>query len=104
MDKLTEIYFNYATAIRQAHQLDEIAAKLKNTANQDMERILENVSRVWKSPESVPAYIRKGRKVEEDMQTTADNIRNIAEVIRTIAERMKATELAAWEIANERNS
>ena len=104
MDSLEEIYFNYNLAMNQARQLDEVAGRLDKTANNDMERILGEVSRAWKSQQTAPQYIRKGQKVEGDIRTTAENLRNIATTIRTIAERVKAAELAAWEIANARNS
>lgn len=102
MSTLAEINFNYQNAIRQAKELDEVASKLENAANRDMEEILNAVSKAWKSTESAPAYIRKGQKVEGDIRTTAGNIRNIASAIRTIAERIRQAELEAWEIANAR--
>lgn len=102
MSSLSEIYFNYNRAIEQARELDNIAKRLKNAANNTMEDILNDVHVAWKS-DSTPQYIRKGQKVEGDIRTTANNLTNIAHAIRTIAQRIRDAELEAWRIANERN-
>ena len=103
MATLSEIYFNYNQAIEQAKQLDEVAEQLTNAANRDMEDLLNDVSRAWKS-DSAPQFLKKGQKVEGDMRTTARNLKNIASAIRTIAKRIREAELTAWRIANERSS
>ena len=99
----SEIYFNYNQAIEQAKQLDEVAEQLTNAANRDMEDLLNDVSRAWKS-DSAPQFLKKGQKVEGDMRTTARNLKNIASAIRTIAKRIREAELTAWRIANERRN
>lgn len=101
MSSLSEIYFNYDKAIAQANQLDSVAKKLKYAADNNMESILSEVSRAWKS-DSAPQYIKKGQKVETDLRTSAKNLNQIAAAIRTIAQRVLEAELEAWRIANER--
>lgn len=101
MSSLNEIYFNYNKAISQAEELEEISKKMKNTANNTMEDILNDVHAAWKS-DSTPMYIKKGQKVGSDIRTTATNLTNIAQTIRTIARRVRDAELEAWRIANER--
>lgn len=101
MSSLSEIYFNYNRAVQQADQLDNVATKLQNAANRDMEDILNNISKAWKS-DSAPQYIKKGNKVEGDMLTSAHNLERIASAIRTIAERVRDSELEAWRIAHAR--
>ena len=103
MSTLSEINFNYQRAVRQASQLDDIARRLKTAATADMENILAEVNRAWQS-DSTPQYIAKGRKVKGDISTTAQNLKDIASAIRTIAERVRAAELEAWRVAHERNS
>lgn len=103
MASLSEIYFNYNQAIEQAKQLDEVAGRLTNAAGKDMEDLLNDINSAWKS-DSAPQYIKKGQKVEDDMRTTAGNLKNIAAAIRTIAKRILDAELEAWRIANERKS
>lgn len=101
MGSISEIYFNYNKAISQADQLDEIARRLNDAANQTMEDILNEVQRAWKS-DSASEYLRKGNKVGGDVRTTAQNLQNIAQAIRKIAKRVMQAELEAWRIANER--
>ena len=101
MSSLSEIYFNYNKAIAQANRLDGIAKKMKNAANRDMQGILNDVSRAWKS-DSAPQYVRKGEKVKGNIQTSSKNLEEIASTIRTIAKRVRGAELEAWRIANER--
>lgn len=103
MSSLAEIYFNYNKAIEQAAKLEGIAKRLSTAADRDLETILSDVSRAWKS-DSSPQYIRKGQKVQGDMHTTERNLKNIAQAIRTIAKRIFEAELEAWRIANERKS
>ena len=67
-----------------------------------MENILNDVNSAWKS-DSAPQYMKKGQKVEGDIRITAGNLENIAQAIRTIAQRIKEAELEAWRITNARN-
>ena len=101
MSSLSEIYFNYDKAIKQAGQLEAVAKDLKKAADTTMEDILNDVNSAWKS-DSTPQYIKKGQKVEGDIRITAGNLDNIARAIRTIAQRIKEAELEAWRIANAR--
>ena len=103
MSSLSEIYFNYNKAMQQAGQLDDVARQLKQAADRDMEGILNDVYRVWKS-DSAPQYIQKGQKVKGDIGAVSKNLNQIAAAIRTIAQRVRDAELEAWRIANERNS
>ena len=103
MSTLSEIYFNYNRAVRQAAQLEEISRDLKNAADNDLENILGDISRAWKS-DSAPQYISKGQKVKTDIGTTAKTLKETARAIRIIADRIRIAELEAWRIANERNS
>lgn len=102
MSSLSEIYFNYNQAIKQANKLESVAKDLRKASDRTMEDILNNVNSAWKS-DSTPLYLKKGQKVEGDIRTTAGNLDNIAQAIRTIAERIREAELEAWRIANARN-
>lgn len=101
MSSLAEIHFNYNQAIAQADQLDSIAAKLRNAANGDVEDIMRDVGKAWKS-DSTQQYIKKGQKVKSDMLISDRNLAKIADAIRTIARRVRDAELEAWRIANAR--
>ena len=75
---------------------------MKNAADGTMDDILNDVNSAWKS-DSTPQYIKKVQKVEGDILITAGNLDNIAQAVRTIAQRIKEAELEAWRIANARN-
>lgn len=98
---LSEIYFNYSKAIRQAEQLESISRNLDRKANSDLSGILSEVRSAWKSDNS-NQYISKGTKVQTDIRTTAKNLRAIAASIRKIALQIRNAELEAWRIANVR--
>ena len=103
MSSLSEIHFNYSRAVRQADQLEGVSHRLSSLAEGNMEYILTEVSRAWRS-DSTPHYIQKGQKVKEDIKTTSNNLYKIAKAIREIAERVRDAELEAWRVAHERNS
>lgn len=100
MDSLSDINFNYERAIRQAERLETLSIRLKNAANDDMKRALNAVRRAWQSG-SASAYLRKGEKVEADLQSMAEDLKKTAKKIRAIAEQVRDAELEAGRIANE---
>ena len=100
MNSLSDINFNYDRAIRQAERLEALSVRLRKAASEDMERVLGTVNRAWQSV-SAPAYIRKGEKVEADIQTMAEDLKKTAVKIRTIAEQVREADMEARRIANE---
>ena len=100
MESLSDINFNYERAIRQAERLEALSMRLKRAANEDMEHILSAVDRAWKSA-SAPMYLRKGEKVEADLQTMAEDLKKTAAKIRVIAEQIRQADMEARRIANE---
>ena len=50
---------------------------------------------------SAPTYLRKGEKVEADLQTMAEDLKKTAVKIRSIAEQVRQAEMDARRIANE---
>lgn len=103
MSSLAEIYFNYNKAIRQAAALESQAQKLRRISGSDMQDVLQSVHSAWQS-ESSPAYLKKGQKVQRDVLTTSENLKRIAQTIRTVAGIIRDAELQAWRIAHERKN
>ena len=99
MDR-TEIEFHYERAIQQAARLQAVSARLRRAASEEMGDLLDEIYRIWKSG-STESYLRKGEQAEEDIRVTAEELDRIAKEIRTVAERVRATELEARRIANE---
>ena len=102
MSSLAEINFNYRKALKQASQLENIARKVKNTSQNELQGILNQVHSAWQS-DSAPDYLKKGKKVQTDITTISGNLTNIATTIRTVAQIIYEAELEAWRIAHERD-
>ena len=98
----SEILFNYRQAIRQADRLDEIAGKINKLSTDRMEETLSGLTAAWQS-DSSPQYYSKFHQIQEDICTHAENLRKVADTIRTTAEEVKRAELRALEIARRRN-
>ena len=100
MNSLPDINFDYERVIRQAERLEALSVRLQRASEQDMARMLDALQRAWRS-ESTPAYLRKGEKVEAQIQTLSKELRKTARAIRDIAEEVRAAEMEARRIANE---
>lgn len=103
MSSLSEINFHYDRAVREAERLEAVSARLAKAGGDEMEDLLNEIYRIWKSDSSAQ-YLRKGQTVKTDLQTAADNMKKIAERIRAIAEEMRKAELEARRIVNEKNA
>lgn len=97
---MPDINFDYERVIRQAERLEALSVRLQRASEQDMARMLDALQRAWRS-ESTPAYLRKGEKVEAQIQTLSKELRKTARAIRDIAEEVRAAEMEARRIANE---
>ncbi|MBQ6205747.1 MAG: hypothetical protein IJK52_01550 [Oscillospiraceae bacterium] len=97
---MPDINFNYERAIRQAERLEALSSRLQRVSEQDMERMFDALQRAWRS-ESAPAYLRKGEKVEAQIQALSKDLRKTARAIRDIAEELRAAEMEARMIADE---
>ena len=101
MKSMTQINLDYAKAMRQAEQLEAVAHDLDSLANNDFQGCLHNVSANWKG-ESAQAYVRKGNKLKGDINTSANQLRQIASTIRRIAKRTRQADINARNIALSR--
>lgn len=99
---LNAIQMDYGRAMRQAQQLDEVAAHMKRLADQKLEGIMENLGSGWTGDNSAK-YIGKGRQLEERIIGTSHSLAQIAQSIRTIAQNVYEAERRAWEIAHYRD-
>ena len=100
MNSLPDINFDYERVIRQAERLEALSVRLQRASEQDMARMLDALQRAWRS-ESTPAYLRKGEKVEAQIQTLSKELRKTARAIRDITEGIRGAEMEARRIANE---
>ena len=103
MSSRAEIRIDFQQAIKQADKLDEIATKLERISKNSMEESMQNLSAAWKG-ENASAFLKKEDRLQGEINTTAKNVRAIADDIRRIARRIYEAEMAAWRIANERKA
>lgn len=95
------IVFEYITTMRQADKLDELAQKLKNIANDDLEEILMEVDRGWKG-ENARKFLDKGDRMRNKVLTSSQNLKNIADTMRKMANNIKESEERAARLASMR--
>lgn len=95
------IEMNFRKAKEQAAQLEELAARLDNLAQKDIQETMQNLSGAWKG-DSAEDYIQKGNRLEENIVATAAKLKQIAAAIRSTARRTYEAEMRAREIARER--
>ncbi len=98
-----EIKLNYQQAIKQARKLEEIAGKLENLSSNKLSNTVGTLKQAWQS-DSSPQYYNKVDKVQGDINTTAKQVRKIANSIRTTADAVRNSEMKAIEIAKTRSS
>ena len=97
------IQLNYEAAKRQAQKLDEIAGTLTNVADRQLNGCFGQLQTNWKG-DNANAYLNKGNVVQDDIRTTAANVKNAAESIRKIAKRTYDADMAAVRMAETRMS
>ena len=98
-----EIKLNYQQAIRQASRLEDIAGKLENLSSNKLSNTVGTLKQAWQS-DSSSQYYNKVDKVQGDINTTAKQVRKIANSIRTTADAVRNSEMKAIEIAKTRSS
>lgn len=92
------IIFDFRRALEQASKIEEIANNLSNLSGQKFEGTMQNLSANWKG-ENANLYLQIGEKLQEKMDVTVRELKDIASDIRTIAKRLYDAEMAALEIA-----
>lgn len=95
------IEWNYIQAKRQAARLEEQADRLGRLATNQLEGTLRKLSYNWKG-DSASAYIRKGDRMKDEMNSLARELKKTASVIRSSAERTYRAEMRARELARKR--
>lgn len=98
-----EIKLNYQQAIREASRLEAIAGKLENLSSNKLSNTVGTLKQAWQS-DSSSQYYNKVDKVQGDINTTAKQVRKIANSIRTTADAVRNSEMKAVEIAKTRSS
>ena len=94
-----QIQMDFKKAMAAAAKLRGIANSMDNNAGA-LGSTLGSIDSSWDG-ENSEAYLAKGRKVQNNISTTAAGIRRVAEAIEEIAIRMRDAEMAAITIAKD---
>lgn len=98
-----QIYFDFSAARREAGRLDDLADALSQSAVDGMENTSRQVGRAWRG-ESANTYMRKSAALQEQLDRTVSELREIARDIRAIAKAVYDAEMEALRIATQRRS
>lgn len=93
-----EIKMDYNRAIRQANELDSIARELRNTANNELQDCVADISHNW-TGENSNAYVQKCNVLKSNIVSTAKKIEKTADTIRLIAKKIYDAEMFALRLA-----
>lgn len=95
------IQMEFGKAEEQANRLEQIGKDLGRTANDTLGGTLSNIGSSWNSNSSSD-YLKKGRKVQEELQKRAQELRDTASAIRKIAKDTYEAEMRAYYLAKTR--
>lgn len=98
---LVVIQMEFRKAKEQADRLEQVARELTQLSCIQLDDTLSEINSAWKSDTS-NAFIRKGRRMQEQLNIRANEIKRTAAAIRTIANNTYKAEMQAYQIATER--
>ena len=96
-----QINMDFQKAEAQVSELRSLANQMRDIANEELNRTLNNINANWDG-ENSEAFLAKGRMLKSRISNTATDIDRIADSIHAIAENTKRAELEAVRIAREK--
>ncbi|WP_029200335.1 hypothetical protein [Oribacterium sp. NK2B42] len=94
-----QIQMDFRRAMNAVRKLRSIASSMDNNAS-NLGNTMGSINRCWDG-ENSEAYLAKGRKVQNNISTTANGIRRVAAAIEEIAIRTRNAEMAAIRVADD---
>lgn len=103
MPQLSEvtIQMNFSSAMRQAQQLENLAAELSRLSTNELSASLSAIAGAWKG-DSSNLFLQKGNALAGQISDSAQALRNAARDIQSIARRTYNAEMRALELARLR--
>ena len=102
MGSKQEIEMNFRNALKQADKLTNAAYRLRKIADNDYRNELQNISNAWKG-ENASLFLQKCEVLTDRMDSTAEELKSIAETIKRRAKNIYDAEMRALDTANRRN-
>lgn len=96
-----EIHMDYDRAIRQANLLERTANEMRQSAENELQDCMSEVSYNW-TGENADAYLAKCNQLKTSIVNTAHKLDNTADTIRKIARNTYNAEMRALELARTR--
>lgn len=97
------IQMEFGQAQAQAEKLEELARDIGRIVDNSFENVLSGIGSAWKSDSSAE-YIRKGRKMQDELRKSMRELTESASVIRRIAQTTYDAEMEALSIAQIRQT
>ena len=92
------IIFDYEATIRQVEKLEELAERLRRIADNDLEEVLSEINQGWQG-ENATKFLSKGDTMKGKVLRSSENLQNIANTMRQMAENLRTSEQEAARIA-----
>lgn len=100
MSEIFDIVLDIEAANQKAQELENLAAELENISNTELDEILTNISSAWKG-DNATEFVKKGTQLAGKINTSAGQLRRIAQTIRTIASNLQEADSQAAATASE---
>ena len=85
------IEFNYEKAIKQAKEVEKIAAEMLDEANKNLQPTIDSIGVCWRG-EASQQFIQYCNSARDDIKTQVKNLNDLARRIRETAEAIKKAE------------
>lgn len=100
MSEIFDIMLDIEAASQKAQELENLATKLENISNTELDEILTNISSAWKG-DNATEFVKKGTQLAGKINTSAGQLRRIAQTIRIIAKNLQDADAQAAATASE---
>lgn len=97
----TKIDIHFRQAMACAEMLEEAAKEIKQTATQNVSNSIQTIYYGWKG-EHAKTFLQKYEKLQQEMMQTAKELHKTAYGIRKAATVIYAAEIAALQVATNR--
>ena len=96
------IIFNYNKAIQQADNLLEVSKDIRKIATGKLNDSIQTIDKNWDG-ENSKKFLTKSKRLKEKVEDSADDIKSIAEAIKTIAKSVYDAEMENIQTAKTRS-
>ncbi len=95
------IEMDYKSAARQADELEQAAQRLHTLSQDSFQPCMAAIAASWKG-ENASAFCKKGTAVFDRLLASAEDLKQIADAVRQIAQNTYDADKRSCEIAQER--